>query len=738
MLSLQRTVGNSAVAAALRSGGTFSRLIGDQTATTGNPEARASDAGRADAAPAAACDRAAEIEADRVADAAVEHLGPVGAATPAIQRASLSPQLRSALAAVAPDLRSRPQTEVRVDETARRRTDALGARAFSEEGTISVHPGELGDRREANRLLAHEAVHAERHPNPIGVDGRPLVHAKLRGTRDALINEGGRPSSGRLRQLVGRLTYWDQILAGVGAYEEMEQALLRSGNPGPEQLQAVKPRLVTLLARIEAACLAWQEANGESKAARQAEEARRDASEKMVGQLEGTSDVRYKAPRRQKVAMLLPRVRNEVEDLKSGRWAQGLGLSDQKLTGEGRRDAGAINTVKELHYVTESGEFSGFFKSEKGYHDNVMPDEAKFGVSPMDPNYGGRSLASYRIDQLLDANVTAKVEFAVHGGKLGSVIQSVNAPKNSERQWSQGGPQKAGTVNADDPVLQRALNKLQILDAICGQLDRHTGNWFVDTDEKTGQVRGVTGIDLDMAFGSKLEGINKSDASGSPFFRGMPSIVDAEFGQRILQIQAQEIRAALRGLLSQAEIDATVTRFTRVKEKVQELANNGQLTAHWDAATAAGGRTRDQAGEMSYHSEISVRVVETTFKEVRAKVEAAAMSGEDRFAELPPETQQAISKSIIVLLNGYGAQQSMLEAPLMAGTLPGEHAVDVALAVVHGVLSDQRTMDSAAVAVQEISDASGAAVAVRRILAPVVAQLLQAQLARFDRVGARA
>lgn len=120
--------------------------------------------------------------------------------------------------------------------------------------------------------------------------------------------------------------------------------------------------MLTQLGGIEAACGAWQEANDGEEARDQTEQARQKTIE--THEVPKGGDTRSKASRRHAVMMLLPRVRFEIQDLHSGRWVQGLGLSDSVSTGKGEENSGQINKVQELHYSTESGELSGYFKSE--------------------------------------------------------------------------------------------------------------------------------------------------------------------------------------------------------------------------------------------------------------------------------------------------------------------------------------------------------------------------------------
>lgn len=81
----------------------------------------------------------------------------------------------------------------------------------------------------------------------------------------------------------------------------------------------------------------------------------------------------------------------------------------------------------------------------------------------------------------------------------------------------------AGKQVVYTPEAMRQFSCLQLLDSICGQIDRHTSNIFVTSEEKNGQIviTGVQGIDNDMAFGElDFEKIKKMGC------RNLPSLVD--------------------------------------------------------------------------------------------------------------------------------------------------------------------------------------------------------------------
>jgi hypothetical protein len=483
----------------------------------------------------------------------------------------------------------------------------LNARAFTTGNDVFFGNGEYRPGTTAgDETLAHELAHTLQQ----GGGGTQRVHRKMRGSRDAALSMGGAKSTKGLRKVIQAKTNWDKIVSGLGAYEALEETLLAGGkNPDMGALAAIKPKMLKILKTIEADIALWQKANGASKAEKQAE-----AWDKKAGserELQGT-DEREKAERRQFLGMLKPRVANEIASLQSEgskAWLDSLGLAPKVMTGTGKEDRGQKNVVNELKYKTESGEFSGYFKAEKGFQEKTEYQETDVGIRQTDPNYGARTIAMYKIDKLLGAEVTARAEFATHVDKsgktvLGTVLESAKGKQPGKTKLvmtSEEAKHIPGAVALDDPVLQQSLNKLQILDAICGQLDRHGGNYYIQMDD-SGRVTGVTGIDLDMAFGSKQQTGDKSDptAENAINFKGLPAQIDQEFGERLLKISPKDIENALRGLLSDDEVAAAVARFNWVCGKIRELQATTGLVKKWGAETALRDEVQDAKGAKGY------------------------------------------------------------------------------------------------------------------------------------------
>ena len=146
----------------------------------------------------------------------------------------------------------------------------------------------------------------------------------------------------------------------------------------------------------------------------------------------------------------------------------------------------------------------------------------------------------------------------------------------------------------ENPDLRRQLSNAQWLDLLCGQVDRHMGNLFLDA---SGQVPVVTLIDNDLSFGIKNDIYGLDDPASTPDFRlpPKPFTVDATFKAAFIGLNKTRLREATRGLLTNAEQEALVERFEMLKaymksRSVKEVHRPGirgkQGEPRWDADAA--------------------------------------------------------------------------------------------------------------------------------------------------------
>jgi len=112
-----------------------------------------------------------------------------------------------------------------------------------------------------------------------------------------------------------------------------------------------------------------------------------------------------------------------------------------------------------------------------------------------------------------------------------------------------------------DPVLQKKMVDLQLVDYLTNQRDRHMNNYFVAYDEQ-GNVTRVAGIDNDFTFelGTQFNGS----------VGGFPPVLDQEQAERILAIDEGQERQRLAPLLTRRQLDKFIERVGKLKTKVRE------------------------------------------------------------------------------------------------------------------------------------------------------------------------
>ena len=125
--------------------------------------------------------------------------------------------------------------------------------------------------------------------------------------------------------------------------------------------------------------------------------------------------------------------------------------------------------------------------------------------------------------------------------------------------------------------LNKDLADMQVLDFICGNVDRYSGNLFYTVDEKTGKITGAQGIDNDSSFG-----LYSSGKDGRNFrLAGTDSltVVSEDMAKKISSISPEMLKFTLRGRgLTDQEIQAACGRLQDVKDAVKEPMTRDRTT----------------------------------------------------------------------------------------------------------------------------------------------------------------
>lgn len=117
----------------------------------------------------------------------------------------------------------------------------------------------------------------------------------------------------------------------------------------------------------------------------------------------------------------------------------------------------------------------------------------------------------------------------------------------------------------NNPDVKRQLADLQILDYICGNVDRHSGNMLYEVDPKTRKVINITGIDNDCAFMNKVVDPNRPEVQ-LPCINSL-KVIDAEMAEKVKNLSEAELKATLHGYgLNKKEVDAAWARTLQLKQ----------------------------------------------------------------------------------------------------------------------------------------------------------------------------
>ncbi len=265
--------------------------------------------------------------------------------------------------------------------------------------------------------------------------------------------------------------------------------------------------------------------------------------------------------------------------------------------------SGTFNTVYAVQLKKPDGsKFNGVFKPLGNVENGWVA--AATGIPKHDPQIAMRNIATLSYAQKLGIDVIPDTRVAVlatdlSGPKLGLVMERASGKPAAE---------------VDAALLDRAdvraeVTKLQLLDHLTGQGDRHGQNFFIDVGAD-GRAK-VTGIDNDQCFGARLtdpNGIKYGKGRTNYGFRGtsLPPVVDTEMAAKIKSLTHDDIRGMLGDKLGSAEVQAAIARHEGVKQHIAKLEaqnlviapadwNKPHVTKLLDSGNSYVGRERQNA-----------------------------------------------------------------------------------------------------------------------------------------------
>ena len=208
-------------------------------------------------------------------------------------------------------------------------------------------------------------------------------------------------------------------------------------------------------------------------------------------------------------------------------------------------------------------------------------------------NITKRNAATSRLADILGvSDLVVKSKMArvnIDGKKMNGMIMEEAKGENMAKVMN-----KSTAVHYTDDAFRRLIN-LQIFDTLCAQIDRHRDNYRVIAKKGTKgdyQVSDFKGIDNDVAFGAlKFKDVCSKD---DLVIHNMTKIADkngeftlpaveAEFANKILALEPEQIRFQMGDLLDDDEMDALVDRIKGVQDLLKRtIAKNEGLLINKD------------------------------------------------------------------------------------------------------------------------------------------------------------
>ncbi|WP_395735992.1 hypothetical protein [Prosthecobacter sp.] len=201
-----------------------------------------------------------------------------------------------------------------------------------------------------------------------------------------------------------------------------------------------------------------------------------------------------------------------------------------------------------------------------------------------------RAVASSAVNKALGMDAVAEERFAIDAAGQSSTLSVVVPGAPILTRPTADKPQES-FLQADykHPDVQKGLFDLEAQDYITGQIDRHTGNIFVDPHSNE-----VRGIDNDLAFPVVgRENLLKDDAVKSKAVATKPMFMHADTADKIEAMKSKDLRAALQSIetppgiagLEPDAIEGAVNRLKELKDHIKDLRKDGRVVDKFNDAT---------------------------------------------------------------------------------------------------------------------------------------------------------
>ncbi len=157
-------------------------------------------------------------------------------------------------------------------------------------------------------------------------------------------------------------------------------------------------------------------------------------------------------------------------------------------------------------------------------------------------------------------------------------IARISRRENGDWVKREDGARDIAVANGENLALEASIQEqlldLQLLDCLCGQVDRHQHNVYIRIDGATAQV---TGIDNDIAFGK-----DTNIGSAHDFFYGPPPLMSQKSYEALMRLDPEAYGDSLPQGLSEEERTAAKGRLIELKEHAEKLKNQGLVVEDFE------------------------------------------------------------------------------------------------------------------------------------------------------------
>ncbi|WP_423454114.1 hypothetical protein [Ottowia sp. VDI28] len=267
---------------------------------------------------------------------------------------------------------------------------------------------------------------------------------------------------------------------------------------------------------------------------------------------------------------------------------------EQRLGDMSRLGSGAFNEVYGARYGGPAGIVNGVFKPLSNEEHGWVA--AMIGINTSQPQIANRNLATQDMAKALGFDVVVDCQIGT---------RQHQDPKTGETKLQVGlvmgrapgaDAHHTSVQHFENPEVRREIIKLQLLDHLVGQGDRHGGNYFIDLKQDSeGRTKvKVSGIDNDQCFGENTTHANdiryvRNDPMRDGY-RGtkMPELIDTGMAAAIRSLTPEKLETSLGDKLSPAEVQAAIKRLQSMQAHVDKLERQDQILTpdQWNSMSA--------------------------------------------------------------------------------------------------------------------------------------------------------